>query len=197
LKEFVIVKWFCFNHNMHKILQSSNHMYIYNSLLRSSMLSSTFESQVQFWRSSQLSLLLTTNPLKVPLILQLFFERFVLTLLLILWVFSQSTYSPLVKNLLSHKYQLTTRSSTWERERERSHAFVEKILYCKRAPRRGIQKTQVVLTLKFVIILLCRKWGVSVVHPSKNNVRDTMGTRGTPEWHPGLVAPVVRRPKWS
>ena len=139
MKEFVIIKWFCFNHNMHKILQSSNYMYIYNSLLRSSRLGSTFESQVQLRRSSQLSLLLATTPLKNPLILRLFFERFVLTLSL-LWVISQSTYFPLVNNLLSHKYQLTTHSSTWERERERSHAFVEKILYCKRAPRGEIQR---------------------------------------------------------
>jgi hypothetical protein len=140
LKDFVIINWFCFNHNIHEILQSSNHMYIYNSFFKSSMLSSTFESQVQFRRSSQLSLLLTITYLKVPLILQLFFECFVITLALILWVLSQSTYSPLVNNLLSHKYQLTTRSSTWERKKERSHAFVEKILYCKRALRGEIQR---------------------------------------------------------
>jgi hypothetical protein len=134
---------------MHKILHSSNHMYIYNFLLRSSMLSSTFESQMQFRHSNQLSLLLTTTPLKVPLILQLFFEHFVLTLALILWVLSQSTYSPLVNNLFSHKYQLTTRSSTWERENERSHAFVENILYCKRAPRGEIKRNSSVFDTQF------------------------------------------------
>jgi hypothetical protein len=38
--------------------------------------------------------------------------------------------------------------------------------------------------------LLCRA-------PLQRDARNTMGTRGTPEWHPGLVAPVVRGPKWS
>ena len=32
--------------------------------------------------------------------------------------------------------------------------------------------------------------------PLQRNARNTMGTRGAPEWHPGLVAPMVRRPKW-
>jgi len=34
-----------------------------------------------------------------------------------------------------------------------------------------------------------------VAHLSKRDVQNTMGTRGTPGWHPGLVALVVRRPK--
>jgi hypothetical protein len=37
----------------------------------------------------------------------------------------------------------------------------------------------------------------SVTHLFIRDARNTMGTRGTPEWHPGLVAPMVRRPKWS
>jgi hypothetical protein len=36
----------------------------------------------------------------------------------------------------------------------------------------------------------------NVAHLSIRDARNTKGTRGTPEWHPGLVAPVVRRPKW-
>ena len=34
----------------------------------------------------------------------------------------------------------------------------------------------------------------SIAHLSIKNARNTMGTRGTLEWHLGLVAPMVRRP---
>ena len=33
--------------------------------------------------------------------------------------------------------------------------------------------------------------------PLQRDAQNTMTTRGTPEWHQGLVAPMVRRPKWS
>ena len=36
-----------------------------------------------------------------------------------------------------------------------------------------------------------------VVHLSMRSARNTMGTRGTLEWHPGLVTLLVRGPKWS
>jgi hypothetical protein len=36
-----------------------------------------------------------------------------------------------------------------------------------------------------------------VAHLSIRDAGNTLGTRGIPEWHPGLVAPMVRMPKWS
>ena len=36
---------------------------------------------------------------------------------------------------------------------------------------------------------------VCVAHLSLRSARNTMGTRGTPECHPGLVAPLVKGPK--
>ena len=38
---------------------------------------------------------------------------------------------------------------------------------------------------------------VYVAHLSLRYAQNTMGTRGTLEWHPGLVAPMVRKPKCS
>ena len=36
----------------------------------------------------------------------------------------------------------------------------------------------------------------SIVHLSMRTAQNTMGTRGTPEWHLILVAPMLTRPKW-
>jgi len=47
---------------------------------------------------------------------------------------------------------------------------------------------------------LCKTTNVAifdVAHLSIRNARNPMSTRGTPEWHPRLVVPMVRRPKWS
>ena len=38
---------------------------------------------------------------------------------------------------------------------------------------------------------------LSVTHFSMRSARSSMGTRGTLEWHPWLVASLVRWPKWS
>ena len=37
----------------------------------------------------------------------------------------------------------------------------------------------------------------NVAHGSVKSAQNTMDTRGTPEWHPRFVAPLVRGPKWS
>ena len=37
----------------------------------------------------------------------------------------------------------------------------------------------------------------SVTHLPMRSARNTIGTRGTLEWHMGLVVPLVRGPKWS
>jgi hypothetical protein len=36
-----------------------------------------------------------------------------------------------------------------------------------------------------------------VAHLSIRDARNTMGTKGRPEWHPGLVVPMVRMAKWG
>ena len=37
----------------------------------------------------------------------------------------------------------------------------------------------------------------TVAYLFMRSAHNTMGIRETPEWHPGLVAPLVRGPKWS
>ena len=37
----------------------------------------------------------------------------------------------------------------------------------------------------------------NVAHLSMRGAQNTMDTREIPKWHPGLVAPLVKGPKWS
>ena len=145
MKEFVIDKWVCLNHNMHIILQSFNHMYIYNSLLRRSMISFALRdnlvsfTQVVYFDNCFLILI----SLKVPLILQNVLSALFSPSHYLLSFFSKEyAQSTLLSVAQSLKFQVSLNQLVrqFEREVERSHAFVEKIIYCKSAPGGEIQK---------------------------------------------------------
>jgi hypothetical protein len=141
---------------MHLIFQSFNHMYIYNSLLRSSMISSALRVNHNFDVDVNLHNNFSQSSIDTPTIL----ERFVLTLALILWVLSQGTYFPLVCQSL--KSQVPIDNSYYNlKKREVTYTFVENVIYCKELREERHKETQVLLTLKFKITLLCRKWSVS------------------------------------
>ena len=110
---------------------------------------------------------LNSISLKVPLILQFVLSALFSPSHYLLSSFSkESTQSTLLSVAQSLKFQVPLDKlckTIWERGRKITRIFVEKIMYCKSAPRGEIQKLQVFLTLKFKITSLCRKWGVSLL----------------------------------
>ena len=151
---------------MHIILQAFNHMYIYNSLLRRSMISSALRDNLvsftQVWQSlSQFNL--SQSPIDSPICL----ERFVLILALSLEFFLKRVYSIYftlgcsLTQVPSTAWQ--TCKTIWERGRNVTHTFVGKYIVLQKSSEERYKETQVFLTLKFVITSLCRKWGVSLL----------------------------------
>ena len=151
---------------MHIILQSFNHMYIYNSLLRRSMISFALrDNLVSFTQVVYFdNCFLISIPLKVPLILQNVLSALFSPSHYLLSSFSkESTQSTLLSVAQSLKFQVPLNKLVrqFEREVERSHVFVGKDKYIAKVPREESYKSfKWFLTLKFKITSLCRKWGV-------------------------------------
>jgi len=128
---------------MHIFLQSINHMNEYNSFLRRSMINSALRdnlvSSTQVYQSVSQSI-----SLKVPLILQFVLSALFSPSHYLLSSFSkESIQTSLLSVAHSLKFQvpLDKLVRQFEREMEMSHTHLwEKILYCKRAPRRGTKK---------------------------------------------------------
>jgi hypothetical protein len=152
---------------MHIILQSINHMNIYNSLLRRSMISSALRDNLvsftQVWQS-----LLNSIFLKVPLILQ-----FVLSALLspshyLLSSFSkESTQSTLLSVAQSFKFQVSFDKlckTIWKRGRKITRICRNDKCIAKVPREESYKSFKWFLTFKFKITSLCKKWGIGLLN---------------------------------
>ena len=114
-----------------------------------------------------MSFLLTTTPLKIPLILQLFLSVLFSPSHYLLSSFSkESTQSTLLSVAHSFKFQVPLDKlckTIWERGRNVTHTFVGKNIVLQKSSEERYKETQVLLTLKFKITSLCRKWGNSLL----------------------------------
>jgi len=128
----------------------------------SSALKDNLVSFTQVWQSFY-QLNLSQSPIDSPICL----ERFVLTLALSFEFFLKRVYS----NFSTLGCSLTQVPSTawqtcktiWERDGNVTHTFVGKDIVLQKSSEERYKETQVLLTLKFKITSLCRKWSNSLL----------------------------------